>query len=310
MPLHPAAAKILEMMKGAPPATVPSDPPEESRRRVDAVATARGGEPVPVHRVEDRTLPGPAGPIPVRVYRPSDERDLPVLVWFHGGGWVVGSLASFDGMMRDLANAAGCGVVSVDYRLAPEHPFPAAVEDCWAVTTWVVEHGRELGFDPSRVAVGGDSAGGNLAAVVALMARDAGMPLVLQVMTYPITDEEYDSPSWEECGEGYLLLGDHMRWFYECYRRTEADAADWRFSPLRADDLSGVCPAVLLTAEFDVLRDQGEAYARRLEEAGVPTHARRVDGIFHGFLSMGAVLPPAKEAFDEVVEQLRAAFRG
>jgi acetyl esterase len=243
------------------------------------------------------------------VYRPSDEPALPALVWFHGGGWTIGSLETHDNTCRSLANAVGCIVVSVDYRLAPEHKFPAAADDAFAATQWVAEHAAELGGDPDRIAVGGDSAGGNLAAVVSLLARDAGGPaVVFELLVYPVTDHEFESPSMRENAKGYFLELESMRWFYNQYLRDESDGADWRFSPARAADLSGLPPAFVLTAEFDPLRDQGEAYARQLESAGCAVEARRYDGVFHGFFGMRDLMDTAQQAFDDVTKSLRRAL--
>jgi acetyl esterase/lipase len=264
-----------------------------------------------VHAVEDREIPGPAGPLRVRVYRPSGVAPLPVLVWLHGGGWVTGSLATHDHLCRLLCDDAGVIVVSVDYRLAPETKFPGAVDDCAAAWSWVNELVVDLGGAPRVVALGGDSAGGNLAAAVALVARGQGLPIpALQLLVYPVTDHEFDSASMVDNATGYFLLTEQMRWFFDQYARTPADFADWRMSPLRAADLSGLPPAVVITAEYDPLRDQGEAYAQRLRDAGVPTRAVRAAGLFHGFFGMHAFLPPAAEAWDTAIGALRAAFEG
>ncbi len=274
MPLHPSAQVIVDFLNDAGLGIGPDATPEQAR----ALTAQRAGwfEPHAVHEVYDRTVPGPAGPVPVRVYRPSEATGLPVVVWFHGGGWVIGGLDSHDHLCRLLCDDAGCVVVSVDYRLAPEHPFPAAVEDCVAAYGWVAANATEVGGDPGRVAVGGDSAGGNLAAVVALTRRDAGDPPPrAQVLVYPVTDHEFDSPSMHENATGYFLEREHMRWFFGHYLRTPADADDWRVSPLRAPDLSGVAPAIVVTAEYDPLRDQGEAYGARLRAAGVDTEIVR-----------------------------------
>jgi acetyl esterase len=309
MPMHPQAQMILDLMSDIGLVIDKHTDAAEIRASIEAFATAGRDRAEDVAHVEDREIPGPAGTIPIRVYRPSDDTDLPVLVWFHGGGWTIGSLETHDMTCRSLTNATGCTVVSVDYRLAPEHKFPAAVDDCFAATEWVAANATDLGGDPERIAVGGDSAGGNLAAVVSLLARDAGAPrLMFQLLVYPVTDHEFDRPSMHENATGYFLERESMRWFYDHYLRTERDGADWRFSPFRADDLSGLPPAFVLTAEFDPLRDQGEAYARALEEAGVPVEARRYDGVFHGFFGMRDLMEPAQEAFDDVTKALRKAL--
>jgi len=264
----------------------------------------------PVADVVDREIPGPAGPVPVRIYTPEGEEPRPAVVFFHGGGWVIGNLDTHDGTARKLANAAGAVVVSVDYRLAPEHPYPAAAEDCYAATCWTAEHGAaELGMAPGQLAVAGDSAGGNLAAVVSLMARDRGGPAPgFQLLVYPVTDPDFERPSYRENAEGYLLTRDVMEWFWDQYVPDAARRHDPYAAPLRAPDLSGLPPALVVTAEYDPLRDEGEAYARRLEEAGVRVRCRRYPGMIHGFLSFSDVVDQGKEAVAEAGTALRAAF--
>ena len=309
MPMHPQAQTVLDLMSEFGLVIDETTDPVAIRQAIEAFATAGRAAAEPVAHIEDRTVPGPAGVVPVRVYRPGDEAALPVLLWFHGGGWTIGSLETHDNTCRSLANAVGCIVVSVDYRLAPEHKFPAAADDAFAATQWIAEYAADLGGDPKRIAVGGDSAGGNLAAVVSLQARDAGGPaLAFELLVYPVTDHEFESPSMRENATGYFLELESMRWFYNQYLRDERDGADWRFSPARAADLSGLPPAFVLTAEFDPLRDQGEAYARRLEAAGVPVEARRYDGVFHGFFGMRDLMDPAQQAFDDVTKALRKAL--
>jgi acetyl esterase len=264
-----------------------------------------------VARVEDRSLPGPAGPIPVRVYRPlgTGPEPLPGLVYFHGGGFVLCGLDSHDFACRGLANAAGCAVVSVDYRLAPEHPFPAAPEDCHAAARFVAENPSEFGVDPRRLAIGGDSAGGNLTAVVALMARDRGGPqLRFQLLIYPVTDCSFETRSYRENAEGFFLTRRQMRWFWEHYLADPAQAADPYASPLRAEKLEGLPPALVITAEYDPLRDEGEAYAARLREAGVPVAQSRYEGMIHGFFSMGNAVDRGRDAVAEAAAALRAAL--
>jgi acetyl esterase len=247
----------------------------------------------------------------VRIYEPlGAERDLPVLVYFHGGGWVVGSLESHDGVCRALAARTPCLVVAVDYRLAPEHRFPVAVDDAWAATAWVAEHARSIGGDPARIAVGGDSAGGNLAAVVALRARDRGLRLALQLLVYPVCDDDLDTDSYREWAEGYGLTRAAMGWFWDHYLGPEGhvQGPGPEACPLQAPDLSGVAPALVLLAEYDPLLDEGEAYAHRLDEAGVPVARRRYEGVIHGFFRMAALTDRASEAHDEAAAALRAAF--
>jgi acetyl esterase len=307
MPLHPAAQQMLDAMNASGLTFRPGTTPEQRRAAMSAVIVD-GARIKPVHDVEDRSAPGPAGDIPVRVYRPSADA-RPIVVWLHGGGWVTGSLETHDLTCRLLCAAVDATIVSVDYRLAPETKFPGAVDDCVAAWSWVAAHAADLGGDPGRIAVGGDSAGGNLAAVVALLARDGEVPVPAhQLLVYPVTDYEFESPAMVDNATGYFLEADTMRWFYDHYARTEADVADWRLSPLRVGDVAGVAPATVLTAEFDPLRDQGEAYGRRLQEAGVPTEIVRADGVFHGYFGMQKFLPPAQEPWDVAVHALRSSF--
>ncbi|MCZ7566826.1 MAG: alpha/beta hydrolase [Burkholderiales bacterium] len=270
--------------------------------------------PPEVERVEDLQTDGAAGAIPVRHYRAlgaAPEERLPALVYFHGGGWTIGDLDTHDVVCRELANLARCAVVSVDYRLAPEHRFPAAVEDALAATRWVARMAGPLAIDATRLAVGGDSAGGNLAAVVAIALRDAGdPPLAAQVLIYPATDLAADAPSHFEFAEGYLLTREAVMWFTGNYLRDPADAADWRASPLRARDLSRLPPAYVVTAGFDPLRDEGRAYADRLSAAGVPATYECFEGMIHGFVTMGGVIAAAHHALYRVATGLRQAFRG
>jgi acetyl esterase len=307
MPLHPAAEPFVQMLTDSGLGFSPDSTPESMRSAMDG---ATRGMPVhEVHAVEDREIPGPAGSLRVRVYRPSPEAPLPILVWFHGGGWVTGSLETHDNLCRLLCDDAQVIVVSVDYRLAPETKFPGAAEDCVAAWKWVNDHVAELGGEPHRIALGGDSAGGNLAAVVALVARDEGLPIpALQLLVYPVTDHEFDSRSMVDNAEGYFLRTAAMRWFFDQYAGTPADVANWRMSPLRAPDLARLPAAVVITAEYDPLRDQGEAYAQRLRDAGVPVRALRADGLFHGFFGMHAFLPPARDAWDVAIGELHAAL--
>lgn len=308
MGLDPQARALLDQVAafGVPPLHTLS---VAEARRATAAMAALQGEPEPIARVENRTIPGPAGEIPVRVYTPSHDGPLPVLVYYHGGGWVIGSLETHDGTCRGLANAAGCVVVSVDYRLAPEHKFPAAAEDAYAAAVWVAEHAAALGVDAARVAVGGDSAGGNLAAVVSLMARDRGTPcLIYQLLVYPVTDAACDTASYRENADGYFLTRDMMQWFWNHYLPNDSDCRDPYHSPLRAARLNGLPPALMITAEFDPLRDEGEAYAERLRAAGVPVQLTRYHGMVHGFFGLGAALDQAKVAMADASAALGAAF--
>jgi len=306
MPLDPRAKALLDALRdhGGPPdrRTVSI---QEQRKWMDQLAKDSLGGAQAVSSVENRTIPGPDGQIPIRVYTPDGPRPLPVLVFFHGGAFTMGSLESEDAPCREIANGANCLVVSVDYRLAPEHKFPAGVEDCYAATKWVADHAQELHGDPSRVAVGGDSAGGNLAAVVALMARDrGGPPLVYQMLLYPMTDCACATRSQLEYGEGYMLTRESMIWHLSLYLQNEADGRHPYASPLQAGDLSRLPPALVITAEYDPLCDEGEAYALRMKEAGVSVEYRRFDGLLHGGLHSETRGVPMKMAFSA----LRQAF--
>jgi acetyl esterase len=276
------------------------------RQAADAAA-CQGPRPEVAH-CEDRRVPGPDGDLLVRVYRPEVQGDLPCLVYFHGGGWALCSIETHDATCRKLANGAGCAVVSVDYRLAPEHRFPAAAEDGYAATRWVADHADALGVDRGRIAVGGDSAGGNLAAVIALMARDRGEPrLCHQLLVYPITDHDFETGSYRDNAAGPLLTRSMMQSFWNFYV-PDGDRSDPYVSPLRADDLSALPPATIVTAEYDPLRDEGEAYAARLREAGVAVTASRYDGMIHGFFGFDEILPAARRAVDDASSALREAF--
>ncbi len=306
MPLDPQARAVLDQIPLLSDEVVLALAPPQLRQAMAAMpASALPVEAVT--RVESRTLPGPAGEIPVRIYAPNEQRRLPALVYFHGGGFVIGSLDTHDGTCRSLANAIGCAVVSVDYRLAPEHKFPAGPEDCYAATRWVAEKGGEIGVDGSRVAVAGDSAGGNLAAVVALMARDRrGPALRHQLLIYPVANHDFGTPSYEENKQGYLLSREMMRWFWNHYLARPEDGENPYASPLRAASFAGLPPAHVITAEYDPLRDEGEALAARLQQAGVPTTHVRYDGMFHGFFSMSAMLDAGKRAVAEAAAAVRA----
>jgi len=308
VPLDPQARNLIDLINQAGGFSLtPESDPQQLR---DLYAGLTVPVTVAVDRVEDRTIPGPAGEIPVRIYRPEGADPKPIVVYYHGGGWVIGSLETHDDGCRALANAVDAVVVSVDYRLAPEHPFPAPLDDAQAALGWVAEHAEELGGDASRIAVAGDSAGGNLAAVVAQLARDGGGPaLCFQLLIYPVTDHEFDSVSMHDNAEGYFLTRDAMRWFYSHYLDEPSVGADPRVSPIRADDLSGLPPAFVITAEYDPLRDQGTAYAAAMRDAGTPVEAKTYAGMFHGFLSMVEYIDSGKVAFDDAVAALRAAFR-
>lgn len=270
-----------------------------------AAIRAGGGEVEPVYEVTDTQVPGPDGELPVRVYRPGPEAGQPVLVYFFGGGWTLGSVDTADGICRRLANTVPCTVVTVGYRLAPEHRFPAAVHDCHAAVRWIAEHGARLGVDPTRLAVGGDSAGGNLAAAVALLARSRGGPsLAAQLLVYPNTQYGAQTASMREGDDPWLFNATSVAWYWGHYLADPGDGADPLASPLLAPDLSGLPPALVITAEYDPLRDEGEAYAERLRRAGVPTEATRYDGMVHGFFAMSGLFEGGRRALAQAARFL------
>jgi acetyl esterase/lipase len=263
----------------------------------------------PVAEVVDRALPGPAGEMAARFYRPDAPQPCPALVYFHGGGWVLGSLNAVDAVCRRLANAARCAVVSVDYRLAPEHPFPAGLEDCYAATRWVAECGGEHGLDGNRLAVGGASSGGNLAAAVALLARRrGGPPLLFQLLVYPPLDHRAADRAQRMRLDRPFFSAEDLAWCWRKYLADDEDGANPLASPLRAVDLRGLPPALLITAELDPLCDESELYAARLREANVPAQVARFDGVAHGFFSLSDRLDAAAEAQALAAAALRGAF--
>jgi acetyl esterase len=307
MALHPQCKAFLEVLASAGGPPLHELPVAEARK---ISLTDFGGAQEPMARIEDRVVPGPAQPIPVRVYWPVATDNLPVVMYFHGGGFVICNLDSHDRECRRLAKASGCAVVSVDYRLAPEHPFPAAAEDAYAATRHVADYAAEFNIDPTRIAVAGDSAGGNLATVVALMARDRGGPaLRFQLLIYPTTDWTDDrSPSLREYGNDHFLTLDAMHWFADQYLPRAEDRRSPYASPMLAEDLRGLPPAMVITAECDPIRDQGEAYARKLQAAGVPVDHRRYDGMIHPFFSLAGVIDSAHVAASDAASALRHAL--
>ncbi len=308
MPLDPAAKAMMENMKAAGMPELDSLPPVQLREATAKMFAATRGAPQAIAKVEDRTIPGPAGKIPVRVYTPAGKTPMPVLVFFHGGGFVIGDLESHDAACRALANQAGCVVVAIDYRLAPEHKFPAAVDDCYAAVKYVSEHATEFGADPKRLAVGGDSSGGNLSAVVSILARDQHGPQVaFQLLVYPATDMACNTYSHRTFTD-YFLTDKSIRYFLGHYLRDEADKSDPAASPALAADHHGLPPALIITAEFDPLRDEGEAYGEKLRAAGVKAKVSRYDGMIHGFFTMGNVLPQGNQAIAEAASALKSAL--
>ncbi len=313
MSLHPQCQAVLDLM-----AARPGKPFEQmthsdilEMRILNANGFGMAGPPEPVARIENRTIPGPAGPVPIRCYWPTEASPLPVLFYFHGGGFVFGSLNGTDESCRVLANRSGALVISVDYRLAPEHPFPAAPEDCYAALNYVASQAAEFGADPSRIALCGDSAGGNLAAATSLMTRDRKGPAVaFQALVYPCIDPLDQSPSMKEFSEGHFLTAAGMEWFWKQYADPRHTREPYH-SPAYATDLTGLPPTFVLTAGCDPLRDQGELYAQKLLKSGIHAWAKRYDGMIHGFIHMGGVIDQGKEALDylgqAVAKMLRTA---
>lgn len=309
MPLDPEVAEFLaECARSA--ASDPRDVGLAVARQQMVDGAANLGPFPPLASVENRSIPGPGGPIPLRIYRPLQAHGG-LVVYFHGGGWVLGNLDTHDGYCRSLAAASGATIVSVDYRLAPEHPFPAAFLDSYAATQFAARAAASLGCDPARLAVAGDSAGGNLAAAVALAARDQGGPkIAFQYLIYPVTDAACDTPSYEENAEGYYLTRDSMLWFWQQYLPHPRFALVAMASPLRAASHASLPPAFITTAEFDPLRDEGEAYAQKLKAAGVPVEHVRYPGLIHGYARRTKVFSRSRQALEEAGAALRRAIGG
>ncbi|MFI9786782.1 alpha/beta hydrolase [Kitasatospora sp. NPDC051984] len=310
MPLHPQAEAMRAQRAAA------GTPPLYTRTLAEARAAdladirAAAGNPEPVGSVEELTVDGPGGPLPLRVYRPEVDAQLPVLLYLFGGGWTLGSPDTSDAICRRLTNAVGCVTVSVGYRLAPEHPFPAAVHDVIAAAEWIAAHAAELGADAERIAVAGDSAGGNLAAALTLAAHERGGPAIRhQLLVYPNTDHAADTPSVREHDDPLLFNRRSVAWYWGHYLADPADGANPLASPLRAPSLAGLPPATVITAEYDPLRDEGEAYAEALRAAGVPVELRRYEGMPHGFFAMAGVLDDGSDAQHYAADRLREALR-
>jgi acetyl esterase len=308
MPLHPQVRELLDQAAAQPAPPLEELSPAEAREsmRTQALALRKPGEPA---SVRDDAAQGPGGSIPIRVYTPKGEAPFPGLVWFHGGGWVLGDLDTHDALCRHLAIACRAVIASVDYRLAPEHRFPAAVEDADAATRWVSANAAALFVDPKRLAVGGDSAGGNLATVVCLRARERGGPSIRwQLLVYPITDCDLDTASYRENATGYSLTRAGMEWFWSHYIPDPAARGHPHASPLRAPDLTGLPGAYVVTAEYDPLRDEGEAYARRLTDTGVAARLQRFPGMIHGFVRRTDELDTAGVAIARIAEEMQSAL--
>ena len=310
--IHPQARALLDLIeqRGIPPTHTLT--PEVARNFYRERRAFSQPDSPPMALVQELVAPGPHGDIPLRLYRPLPAGvggPLPVLVFFHGGGWVIGDLDTHDTLCRQLANLAGCVVVAVDYRMGPENRFPAAVDDCIAATRWVHQQAYSLEIDATRIAVGGDSAGGNLAAVVAIAARDSGdLPVVFQLLIYPATDMRRTAPSHTTNGQGYMLTSDTMSYFHDHYITDPAHDLDWRSSPLLHPDLSRLPPALVLTAGFDPLRDEGAAYAHALTTAGGSASYLCFERQIHGFITMGRLLDEANAAVSMCAAELRRAF--
>jgi len=313
--LHPQLVALLERAAKSPLPPYYEVPPAVARRFYRDTRGPLTPDPPAVESVQLLLAPGPtgsAGPVPVRAYRPKGagkEEVLPALVFFHGGGWVIGDLDTHDVVCRTLANGARCAVFSVEYRKAPEAPFPAAVDDCFSALTFVSGNSERLKINSKQIAVGGDSAGGNLATVMALMARDAGGPPVsFQLLIYPGVDQRMDHPSIDRNGEGYLLTKKSMLYFRGHYLPKKEDWLDWRASPLLAKTLAGLPPAFVMTAGFDPLVDEGRAYADRLKNEGVPTEYKNYADMVHGFITMGRVLDTTNVALADCAQALKKAW--
>ncbi|GET35542.1 alpha/beta hydrolase [Microseira wollei] len=308
MPLDPQAEKILKLIAGL---NIPPLQTLEPAKAREITAQYRGKprrlQPVP--QVKNRTISTPVGDIPIRIYTPKGNAPMPVLVYFHGGGWVLGDLDAADSICWNISLKAECVVVSVDYRLAPEHKFPAALDDAYAALKWVVANAIELHIDPARVGVAGDSAGGNIAAALALMARDKGEPkLVYQLLMYPVIQNDFNTESYLKYASGFGLTRDEMIWYWQHYLADEADAQNHYASPILAEELSNLPPALIITGECDVLRDEGLAYGAKLQEAGVSVQFWEGEGMIHSFVGMAQVLDKGKDAIAYITTRLREVF--
>ncbi len=308
MPLDPQVAKLIA--QEAERGRVPYAEMTVAEVRAGAFEElALAGDPEPVFEVTDRYIPGPTADLHIRIYRPTATEPVPAVVYLHGSGWVVCNIDNSDTAVRAFANRSGCVFVAVNYQKAPEHPFPVALDDADATLRWVTENAVTLGIDANRIGVGGDSAGGNLAAALCLRFRDGNGPRIAhQLLIYPVLDCSFDTASYIENASGYLLERDDMRWFFDQYLVDPAQAGDPLVSPLRAPDLSGLPRALVVSAEYDPLRDEAELYAERLRDAGVPVRVSRYDGMIHGFAWMSGVVERTQVLYDEVGRELRDAL--
>jgi acetyl esterase len=309
MPLDPQAKALLDAAEqsGAPPFN--AYPAAEARAIYDQASELVRGSPPEPFSIEELFVPGVAGDIPTWIYRPDANKNLPLLIYYHGGGYTIGSLKSHDCVCRALCVEANCIVVSVDYRLAPENKYPAAVEDAWSAAKWLAENAESLGADKNRIAIGGDSAGGNLAAVVSLLAKESGGPkFTFQLLIYPGTDMSCSFESHKKFGKGYRLTNELVEWFYDHYFSSDDDINHWQASPLNAEDLSDLPPAFVISAGYDPLQDENRAYAEKLAKAGVAVKHSHYESMMHGFITMPGAIDKAKDAASECAAELRQAF--
>ncbi len=309
MPVDPQVQLLLDMMAAGGGAPISSETLAATRDGFGMLVAMTAGPGPDSVAVTERSIDGPHGSIPLRIYTPSANVPAGAVLFIHGGGWTIGSAEAYDPIAKIVAEGTGAVVVSVDYRLAPEHAFPVPYDECWAALQWLAEHGVELGVDPARIAVMGDSAGGNLSAVLALRARDEGGPtLATQILVYPVTDSDLDRGSYVENGTGYFLERSTMQFFWDCYTAAGADPTDPRLSPLRAESLADLPSALVVTAEFDPLRDEGEAYAAALAAAGVEVEQQRYDGMIHGFAMMPMAVAAGADALAQATRVIRRSF--
>ncbi len=312
MQLDPQVQAVVDEVNAVESGSLWDRPIADVRADFDHLVLSLQDPGPEVGRVENRNIPGPHGPIPIRIYWPEGSdagKSLPVYINYHGSGFVVLSIDTHDNVCRALCEGAGCIVVGVAYRKAPEDKFPKPTDDAWASLQWIAAHADEIGADPARIAVGGDSAGGCIATVTAQRAkREKGPPLVFQLLVYPVTDTREDRPSYKEFGDGYVLTAEAMAWFFDCYFNNEAEKSDLTAAPIRADDLGGLPPTLIMTASHDPLYDDGVAYAKKLKSAGVPTEYRNYEGHIHGFWTATARMDVATEAQAVACVALRQVF--